>query len=127
MGLKLTLVGERQHLIVDTRGVAYAKDRDAAVDKLLGNPVDSHIALCADHDLILTPQALDNGLDKSGCLASAGRAVDNGHILGAQHLVDSMLLGWIKPWDRDGGEGETLEGKVGIEKVAKIGKTGATG
>ena len=63
MRLETTLVGEREHLVVHTCRVTYPKNLDAPVHQLLGDPIDGHIALRADQDLILAVQRLIDGLD----------------------------------------------------------------
>ena len=47
-------VGERQHLVVDTRRVANAQHVHTTVDKFLRYPVDSHIALRTYQHLTLS-------------------------------------------------------------------------
>ena len=55
MRLKELFVGEPQHLVIDPCGVTDAQHTDAAVHKLLTDPVYRHVALRTDHDLCLAP------------------------------------------------------------------------
>ena len=103
---KAALVSERQHLVVNLGGVAYAQHVDAAVDELFANPVDSHVALRADEHLVLAAQRLVYGLDQRGRLARARRPVYYRHVLGAQHLVDGLLLHAVEPGKAYGVERE---------------------
>ena len=82
MGLEAPLVGEGEHLVVDTGGIADAQDIDAAVHQFLGDPVDGHIALGADQHLILATEGFVDSLDEGGGLAGTGRAVNDSYILG---------------------------------------------
>ena len=123
MSLKATLVGKRQHLVVDTRRVAYSQDVDATVNKFLTNPVDSHITLSTHQHLILAAQGFIDSLNKRGCLARSWRTVHHCHILGTQHLVDRLFLCGIEIREAHGLKGKALCFLRGIEKVAKITKS----
>ena len=46
----------------------------------------------------------------------------NRHILGKQHLVDSMLLSGVEPWETDRGKGEFLGLAMVVEQVAQLSK-----
>ena len=118
--LKTPLVGEGEHLVVDAGGIADAQDIDAAVDKFFRDPVDGHVALGTDQHLILPSKRLVDGFDKGRGLAGARRTVDDGHILGAQDLVDSIFLGVVQIGEVEWGKGEglRLHGR-GIEEVAE--------
>ena len=61
MRLKLSLVGEAQHLVIDTCRIAHTQYRDATIHELLADPIDSHIRLCTDQHLALTTQSLADG------------------------------------------------------------------
>ena len=95
VSLEASLIGEGEHLIVDAGGIADAEDVDAAVDEFLGDPVDGHVALGADKDLVLAAESLVDGLDEGGGLAGAGRAVDDGDIFRTEDLVDGVFLGAV--------------------------------
>ena len=107
MALEAPLVGEREHLVVHTRRIAYAQHVDAAVGELFANPVYGHVALRAHHHLTLTHQRLVDGLHERGGLSRARRPVYNGHVLGPHHLVDGLLLRGIEPREACRGESET--------------------
>ena len=119
MRLETTLVSEGEHLIVDARGIADAQDVDAPVDEFLGYPVDGHVALGADQYLVFAAECLVDSLDEGGGFAGTGRPVDDGHILGAENLVDSILLCAVQVREVHRGEGEGLglHGRC-IEEVA---------
>ena len=106
MSLKLSLVGEAKHLVVDTGWIADAQDVDATVDEFFGYPVDGHIALSADKHLTLAHKGFVDGLNESGGLSGAGRTVDDGHILGPQHLIDGAFLGGVEPGEAHRGKGK---------------------
>ena len=78
-----SLIGERQHLVIDTRGVAYAQHIDAAVYEFLRYPVDSHITLCTYQYLTLAHQCFTDGLHQCGGLACSWGTMDDSNILGA--------------------------------------------
>ena len=101
VGLEAPLVGEGEHLVVDARRVADAQYRDAPVDEFFGNPVDRHVALRAYQYLTLAPQYLIDGLDQGGGFPRAGRAVDHGDVVRAEHLADGQFLGAVEPWQAD--------------------------
>ena len=120
MGLEAPLVGEREHLVVHTGRIADAEDVQAAVDQLLGNPVDGHVALGAYQHLRLAAQRLVDGFDEGCRLARAGRAVDDGYIFSTQHLVDGMRLGGVQVVEAHVGESVGLGLLTRVEKVAKV-------
>ena len=120
MSLEAPLVGEAEHLVVHTGGVADAQHIESAVDELFRYPVDGHIALCTHQHLVLAAQRLVDGLHQRGGLASARRPVHNGHILGPQHLVDGVLLGVVQIVETHVGEGEGLCLLARIEEVAQV-------
>ena len=93
--LKAPLVGEGEHLIVDAGRVADAENVDATVDKFFRDPVDGHVALGADQDLVFAAEGFVDGLDEGGGLAGAGRAVDDGDIFGAEDFIHRILLSAI--------------------------------
>ena len=92
MRLEASFVGERQHLVVDACGVAYAQHGNATVDEFLRNPVDRHVALCAHQHLALASQRLVYSLDKRRRLARSGRTVYYSHVLCAHHFAHGVLL-----------------------------------
>lgn len=49
------------------------------------------------------------------------------HVLGPQHLIDSLFLCLVEPRKRHGGKAETLSWLVGIEQVAQTGEPVALG
>ena len=93
--LKAPLVGEGEHLIVDAGGVADAEDVDTTVDEFFRDPVDGHVALGTDQDLVFAAEGLVDGLDEGRGLAGAGRAMDNGNVFGAEDFIHRILLGAI--------------------------------
>ena len=123
MGLEAALVGKRQHLVVDTGGIADTQDIDASVDELFANPVDSHIALRTYQHLTLAHQCLTDSFYQRSGLACTWRSVDDGHILGTQHFVDSLLLSGIQIREVHGLEDKGLGFLVRIKQVAQIGQT----
>ena len=124
MRLETTLVGEGQHLIVYPRGIAYAEHVQATVYKFLRNPVDSHVTLRTDQHLVLATQRLVDSLNECGRLARTGRAVNDGHVLGPQHLVDGVFLRAVEIRKVHVGKGESLcPHATGIEEVAEIAQT----
>ena len=125
MGLEAALVGEGEHLVVDTRGVADAQHVDTAVYEPLGDPVDGHVRLRTHQHLWLAVERFEDGFDERGGLARAGRAVHDGHILRPQHHVDGLLLRRVEPGEGKGSEGEEAGGVGGgclggglIEQIA---------
>ena len=121
MGLEATLIGEGEHLVVDTGGVADAQDIDASVNKFLGDPVDGHVALGTDQYLVLATEGLVNGLDEGGGLAGARRAMDDGDIFRPENLIHRILLGTVQVGEMQGGKGERLGlHGGGIEEVAEV-------
>ena len=127
MGLEAALIGEAEHLVIDACGIADAQHVDAAVDELLADPVDGHIALRANQHLTLAHQRLVDGLDERRGLAGAWRTVHHLHILGPQHLVDGPLLRLVEPGKRHGVEAEPLGRHIRIEQVAQVGQPVALG
>ena len=93
--LKAPLVSEGEHLIVDAGRVADAEDVDATVDEFFRDPVDGHVALGADQDLVFAAEGFVDGLDEGRGLAGAGRAVDNGNVFGTEDFIYRILLGAI--------------------------------
>ena len=125
--LKAAFVGEREHLVVHFRGIAYAQHIHATVHQSLANPVNSHIALRAHHHLIFTAQRLENSLHQRGGFAGAWRAMHNRHIFSQQHLVHGVLLRGVEPWETHRGKGEFLRfGRV-VEDVAQMRQAVALG
>ena len=124
VGLEASFVGEGEHLIVDAGGVADAEYVDASVDEFFRDPVDGHIALGTDQYLVLAAECLVDGLDEGGGLAGTWWAVDNGDILSAEDLVDSIFLSAVQVGEVQGveGEGLGLHGG-GIEEVAEVAQT----
>ena len=106
MGFEPAFVGKCEHLVVDTCGVAYSQHVYTAVYQLLAYPVNSHVALRTHQHLTLTGKSLFDCLDKSCCLARAGRSMNNSHVLCPEHFVDGMLLCGIEPWQVYVGERE---------------------
>ena len=92
MRLETALVGEREHLVVYPCRITYPEYLDASVYQLFGNPIDSHIALRADQNLVFAVQCLIDGLDKRGRLSRAWRAMNDGDIFRSQDLIDRHLL-----------------------------------
>ena len=62
------------------------------------------------------------GLYERGGLAGAWRAVDYGHVLGAQHLVDGLLLRGVEVWEAHRGKGPALRFAPRVEEVAQVGQ-----
>ena len=93
--LKAPLVGEGEHLIVDAGGVADAEDVDTAVDEFFRDPIDGHVALGTDQDLVFAAEGFVDGLDEGRGLAGAGRAMDDGDVFGAENFIHRILLGAI--------------------------------
>ncbi len=60
---KAVLIGETQHFVVDTRGVADAQYWDAAVHQFLADPIDGSVALGAHEHLGFAHECLVDGLD----------------------------------------------------------------
>ena len=120
MGLETALIGEREHLVVDTGGIADAEHVDATVYELLGNPVDSHVTLRTDQHLTLPPQRLIDGLHEGRCLTRAWRTVNHRHVLCLQHFVDGLFLCGIQIRKSHGREAERLGLLAGIEEVSQI-------
>ena len=58
-------------------------------------------------------------------LSRSRRTVDDGDILGAQHLVDGVLLRGVKPRQTDVAEGVMLQRYVGVAHVAQMRQTRA--
>ena len=123
MGFKAPLIGEGEHLVVDTCGITDSQDVDASVDELFRDPVDGHVTLSTNEHLVLTTERLVDGLDEGGGLAGTRRAVNDGDILGAQHLVDGIFLRTIQIGKVDRCEAEGLGRLTGIEEVAQITQT----
>ena len=128
MCLEAPLIGERQHLVVDPCGVAYAQDRDATVNELLGNPVNRHVALGTHQHLTLPLQRLVNGLHERRRLARAWRAMHHHHVFRPQHLVHRLLLCGVEPREAHGRESEMLGfHRRRVEEVAQISQAVALG
>ena len=87
-----TFIGERQHLVVHSAGIADTQHVDAAVHEFLAYPVDSHIALGAYQHLVLAHQCFTDGFHQGCRLTRSWRTVYNGYILGSQYHIDSTLL-----------------------------------
>ena len=120
MSLEAPFVGEGEHLVVDTRRIADAQDIDATIDKFFGDPVNGHIALCADKHLVLASKCLINGLDEGGGLASTWGTVDDGHILRLQDLIDGLLLGTVQISEVHRREAEGLCRLMRIKQISQI-------
>ena len=120
MGLKATFIGEGEHFIVDTRGIADTQHVDAAIHQFLRDPVHRHVTLCADQYLVLASQCLVDGFDECRGLTRSRGAMDDRHILGPQHFVHCVLLGCIQIGEMDGGETEGLCLLMRIEQVTQI-------
>ena len=125
--LEAAFVGEGQHLVVDARGVADAQDGEAAVDEALRYPVDGGVALRADQHLGFAVEGLVDGLDQRRGLARAGRAVDDGHVAGAEHAVDGGLLRGVEPRQAHGVELAEAGLLCAQQQVAQLGQAVATG
>ena len=102
------LVAAVEHFVAHTQGVADAQDGDATERELLADPVDGGIAGGADKHLGFALEGLDDGFDEGGGLAGAGRAVDDGHLLCLDDLLNGILLAGVEP-----GEGESGQGAEG--------------
>ena len=90
-------VSERQHLVIYPCRISDTQHRHAPVYKLLTNPVDSRITLCADQHLRLAVQRFINRFDQCRRLSRSRWAVDDGDIARAEHFVDSRLLRTVQP------------------------------
>ena len=62
------------------------------------------------------------GLDQSGGLARARRAVHYGHVLGPEHLVDGVLLRGVEVGEAHRGKGEPAGLAARVEQVAQVGE-----
>ena len=82
MALKTTLIGEGEHLVVHSGGIPDAQDGDASIYQLLGDPIDSRVALGAHQHLRLSMQGLVDRLHQCGSLACSGRAMHDSDLLG---------------------------------------------
>ena len=123
MGLEAPLVGEGEHFVVHTRGVAYAQHVQPAVNELLADPVDGHVALCADEDLRLAAQRLVDGLHECRRLSRSRWSVHDGHVLGAQHLVHGVGLCGVQVVEAHVGEAVCLCRHLAcgaVEEVAQV-------
>ena len=96
MTLETSFVGEREHLIIHSRRIAYTQHVDATIDEFLGDPVDRHITLSTYQHLVLATQCLIDSLNEGGCLTCSRRTVNDSHVLRPQHLVYRILLGLIE-------------------------------
>ena len=81
MRFKLSFVCETQHLIVHSGRITNAKDIDTTVDKLLTNPVYSHITLRTNHHLTLSHQCFVDRFDQCCCLTRSRWTMNYRHIL----------------------------------------------
>ena len=123
MRLKAPLIGERQHLVVYPAGIPDAQYTHAPVDQLLTDPVDGHVALCADQHLIFPVEGFINGFHQRGCLSRSGRAVYDGHILGMQHLVDRLFLRGVQPRETHRLKRESGYGLCAMENIPQFRQT----
>ena len=120
MRLEATLIGERQHLVVDTGRITDTQDVDASVNEFLRDPVDSHITLCTYQHLTLTHQCLTDGFYERCRLTSARRAMDDSDILCPQHPIDGILLRSVQIREVHRLEDKSLRRTMGIEEVAQL-------
>ena len=124
MGLKASLVSERQHFVVDAGGVPDAQDIHPTIHQFLRNPVHRHIALGTHQYLRLTAKCLVNGFHEGGGLARSRRTMHDGHILGSQHAIDRLLLGGVQIRETHWVESEMLGiQRFGIEQIAQVGQS----
>ena len=135
VSLKTPLIGKAKHLVVHTSGVSQAQHVDTPVYQLLRDPVHGHVALCTYQHLTLAHQRLAYGLNECRRLARPWGSVHHSDVLGAQHLIDGLLLRGVQIGKVQGLEGQrlglhavaldTVLGRVpgGIEQVAQIGQT----
>ncbi len=120
VGCETPFVAMIQHLVGDAQRVAYPQHRNAAFDELLGNPVDRHVALGTDQHLALAPEHLVDGLDQRCRFPRPGRAVDDSHVAGTQHLADGMFLGVVQPRERHRLFGSPVGRTGGMDGVAEF-------
>ena len=120
MALEAPFVGEGQHLVVHTGGVADAEHGHTSIDQLLANPIDRHIALCTHQYLVLAVKRLVDGLYQCGGLSGARRTVYDGHILGIEHLVYGLFLCGVEPRESGGGESEGRGLLRAVEDVTQL-------
>ena len=123
MALESAFVGEGQHLVVHTGGIADAEHVDTMINQFLADPIHCHIALGTHQHLRLAVEGLVDGFHEGGGLACAWRPVDNGHILGQQHLIHGLLLCGVEPGEGQGLEHIFLRLAHACEDVAKFGQT----
>ena len=101
MALETAFVGEGEHLVVHTGGIADAEDGDAPIHQFLGDPIDGRVALGAHQHLGLPMEGLVDRLHQRGGLPGAGRAMYDGHLFGRQDPVDSGLLRGVEPGETE--------------------------
>ena len=123
MTLKLALVGEREHLVVHSRGVANAKDGHTMIHEFFANPIDRHVALSAHEHLCFTMQRLVDGFNQCGCLSCSGRSMHHFHILCPQHLVHCLFLCLVQPRECDGREGALLWFQLSCKDILQVCQT----
>ena len=101
MRLKPTLVSKRKHFIVYPTGITYTQYTNSSVYQFFTDPVDSHITLCTNQNLIFTMQRFVNSFHQRSSLSCSGRSMYNCYIFSMQYFINSLILCSIQPRKTD--------------------------